>query len=64
LTFSDATAGTILLIDASRGLGHVMASEFLKKEWSIVGTVRGASRTPLHDLQTSPAIAPRSSTST
>jgi NAD(P)-dependent dehydrogenase (short-subunit alcohol dehydrogenase family) len=50
LTFSDATAGTILLIDASRGLGHVMASEFLKKEWSIVGTVRGASRTPLHDL--------------
>ncbi len=44
------SAGTILLIGASRGLGHAMAAEFLKKGWSVVGTVRGSSRTPLHDL--------------
>ena len=43
--------GTILLIGASRGLGHAMAAEFLKKGWSVVGTVRGGgTRTLLHDL--------------
>jgi NAD(P)-dependent dehydrogenase (short-subunit alcohol dehydrogenase family) len=43
--------GTILLIGASRGLGHAMAAEFLKKGWNVVGTVRGGgSRTKLHDL--------------
>lgn len=42
---------TILLIGASRGLGHAMAAEFLKKGWNVVGTVRaGAGRTLLHDL--------------
>lgn len=42
---------TILLIGASRGLGHAMAAEFLKKGWNVVGTVRGGrSRTLLHDL--------------
>jgi len=42
---------TILLIGASRGLGHAMAVEFLKKGWSVVGTVRGGTtRTLLHDL--------------
>jgi len=42
---------TILLIGASRGLGHAMAAEFLKKGWNVVGTVRGgATRTLLHDL--------------
>ena len=41
----------ILIIGASRGLGHAMAAEFLKREWNVVGTVRpGATRTPLHDL--------------
>jgi NAD(P)-dependent dehydrogenase (short-subunit alcohol dehydrogenase family) len=49
-TVSHDTAGTILLIGASRGLGHAMAAEFLKKGWSVVGTVRDASRTLLHDL--------------
>jgi NAD(P)-dependent dehydrogenase (short-subunit alcohol dehydrogenase family) len=44
------TAGTILLIGASRGLGHAMAAEFLKKRWNVVGTVRGGARTKLHDL--------------
>ena len=41
---------TILIIGASRGLGCAMAEEYLKRGWSVVGTVRGESRTPLHDL--------------
>lgn len=42
---------TILLIGASRGLGHAMAAEFLKKGWNVMGTVRaGSGRTPLHAL--------------
>jgi len=42
---------TVLLIGASRGLGHAMAAEFLKKGWNVVGTVRGGgTRTLLHDL--------------
>jgi NAD(P)-dependent dehydrogenase (short-subunit alcohol dehydrogenase family) len=41
---------TILLIGASRGLGHAIAAEFLKKGWNVVGTVRGGARTLLHDL--------------
>ncbi|WP_137934829.1 SDR family oxidoreductase [Mesorhizobium comanense] len=47
----NAPAGTILLIGASRGLGHAMAAEFLDKGWNVVGTVRaGSGRTSLHDL--------------
>jgi NAD(P)-dependent dehydrogenase (short-subunit alcohol dehydrogenase family) len=42
---------TIMVVGASRGLGHAMAAEFLKKGWKIVGTVRGGgTRTLLHDL--------------
>ena len=44
------TSGTILLIGASRGLGHAMASEFLNKGWNVIGTVRAGTRTKLHDL--------------
>jgi NAD(P)-dependent dehydrogenase (short-subunit alcohol dehydrogenase family) len=45
------TTLTILIAGASRGLGHAMAAEFLKKGWHVIGTVRGAaSRTKLHDL--------------
>jgi NAD(P)-dependent dehydrogenase (short-subunit alcohol dehydrogenase family) len=44
------TAPTILLVGASRGLGLAMAAEFLKKGWSVVGTVQGSGRTELHDL--------------
>jgi len=45
------SAGTILLIGASRGLGHAMAAEFLEKGWTVVGTIRGGGpRTLLHDL--------------
>jgi NAD(P)-dependent dehydrogenase (short-subunit alcohol dehydrogenase family) len=44
-------ACTILLIGASRGLGHAMAVEFLKNGSNVVGTVRaGGGRTKLHDL--------------
>lgn len=42
---------SILLIGASRGLGHAMASEFVKRQWNVVGTVRkGSTNTALHDL--------------
>lgn len=47
---SSDPAGTILLIGASRGLGHAMAAEFLSKGWHVVGTVRGGKRTLLHEL--------------
>ena len=47
---SNDTAPTILLVGASRGLGHAMAAEFLRKGWNVVGTVRGGGRTRLHDL--------------
>ena len=41
---------TLLIIGASRGLGHAMAAEYLARGWRVVGTVRGEARTPLHDL--------------
>ena len=41
---------SILIIGASRGLGWAMAAEFVQLGWSVVGTVRGEARTPLHDL--------------
>lgn len=41
---------TILLVGASRGLGHAMAVAFVNKGWNVVGTVRGGDRTPFHDL--------------
>lgn len=50
LSSTDHPRPTVLLIGASRGLGHAMAAEFLKKGWNVVGTVRGTGRTLLHDL--------------
>jgi NAD(P)-dependent dehydrogenase (short-subunit alcohol dehydrogenase family) len=51
VTPSGNATPTILIIGASRGLGHAMAAEFLKKGWNVAGTVRaGAGRTLLHDL--------------
>jgi NAD(P)-dependent dehydrogenase (short-subunit alcohol dehydrogenase family) len=41
---------SILIVGASRGLGCAMAAEYLKQGWNVVGTVRGATKTPLHDL--------------
>ncbi|KVW84383.1 SDR family oxidoreductase [Burkholderia cepacia] len=50
-TVSSKNAPTILLVAASRGLGLVMAEQFLSKGWSVTGTVReGSGRTRLHDL--------------
>ncbi|UPG92452.1 SDR family NAD(P)-dependent oxidoreductase [Luteibacter aegosomatissinici] len=40
----------ILLVGASRGLGHAMAEELLKRGWLVTGTVRGGASTPLHAL--------------
>ena len=42
--------GTLLLVGASRGLGHALAAEFVKKGWHVIGTVRETDRTDLHDL--------------
>ncbi|MFI5959134.1 SDR family NAD(P)-dependent oxidoreductase [Cryptosporangium sp. NPDC051539] len=42
---------TVLIVGASRGLGHAMAAEFAGRGWNVIGTVRDATtRTPLHDL--------------
>jgi NAD(P)-dependent dehydrogenase (short-subunit alcohol dehydrogenase family) len=50
LASSSPSAPVILIIGASRGLGHAMAAEFLKKGWNVIGTVRAGARTKLHDL--------------
>lgn len=44
------TAPRILLIGASRGIGLAMAEEFLRRQWLVTATVRGAGQTALHDL--------------
>lgn len=41
----------VLLIGASRGLGHAIAQEYLDRGSAVVATVRGQGRTALHDLQ-------------
>ena len=41
---------TILIIGASRGLGLAIAAEYLTHGWNVIGTVRGESRTGLHEL--------------
>lgn len=40
---------SILIVGASRGLGHAMAAEFAERGWGVLGTVRAAG-TPLHRL--------------
>ncbi len=41
---------TILIVGASRGLGHAMAAELLTRGWNVIGTVRAGAHTKLHDL--------------
>ncbi|WIY03469.1 SDR family oxidoreductase [Amycolatopsis mongoliensis] len=42
---------TALIIGASRGLGHAIATELSDRGWHVIGTVRDPdARTPLHDL--------------
>ena len=43
-------APSILLVGASRGLGHAMAGEFAQRGWTVLGTARSAGGTPLHEL--------------
>ncbi|THD51466.1 SDR family oxidoreductase, partial [Phenylobacterium sp.] len=47
---SSDTLPAVLLVGASRGLGLAIAAEFLKRDWNVVGTLRGDARTGLHDL--------------
>ncbi|RDI97383.1 SDR family NAD(P)-dependent oxidoreductase [Dyella solisilvae] len=42
---------TALIIGASRGLGHALVAEYLKRGWNVIGTVRGSGHSPLHELQ-------------
>lgn len=49
-TDANGTTGAILIVGASRGLGHAMAAEFGRRGWRVTGTVRGSDRTLLHDL--------------
>lgn len=49
MTLPKTTPPSILLIGASRGLGHAMAGEFVRRGWQVVGTVRTGG-TPLHEL--------------
>ncbi|MFC0041340.1 SDR family NAD(P)-dependent oxidoreductase [Actinomadura rayongensis] len=50
------THPTVLLIGASRGLGLALAQEYLSRGAHVVATVRGARRTPLHDLADDPQL--------
>ncbi|PBC75565.1 NAD(P)-dependent dehydrogenase (short-subunit alcohol dehydrogenase family) [Streptomyces sp. TLI_235] len=44
------TRKTALIVGASRTLGLAMAAEYLRRDWDVIGTVRGSRRTGLHDL--------------
>ncbi|VTN08341.1 short chain dehydrogenase [Raoultella terrigena] len=39
-TMTPLTHHSILIVGASRGLGHAMAAEFLQHGWNVIGTVR------------------------
>ena len=49
-TSSADPAPVALLAGASRGLGLALGAELAKRGWAVIGTVRGAGATPLHDL--------------
>ncbi|MFB7629428.1 SDR family oxidoreductase [Streptomyces sp. NPDC056149] len=44
------SAGTALIVGASRALGLALATEYARRGWDVIGTVRGDQRTGLHDL--------------
>jgi NAD(P)-dependent dehydrogenase (short-subunit alcohol dehydrogenase family) len=46
----DEKISTALIVGASRGLGLALAKEYLTRGWRVIGTVRSAARTGLHDL--------------
>lgn len=41
---------TALIVGASRGLGLAIVEELLKRNWRVIGTVRGNKTTNLHQL--------------
>ncbi|MGW7622371.1 SDR family NAD(P)-dependent oxidoreductase [Streptomyces antimycoticus] len=41
---------TALIVGASRTLGLALATEYARRGWDVIGTVRGDRRTGLHDL--------------
>ncbi|MBF6060786.1 SDR family oxidoreductase [Nocardia terpenica] len=41
---------TALIVGAARNLGLGIATEYARRGWNVIGTVRGAGRTGLHDL--------------
>jgi NAD(P)-dependent dehydrogenase (short-subunit alcohol dehydrogenase family) len=47
---TESPSKTILIVGASRGLGLGLAAEYLRRSWHVIGTVRGQSKTGLHDL--------------
>ena len=49
----DSPNKAVLLIGASRGLGHAIAAEYLGRGSHVVATVRGDGRTALHELRDS-----------
>ncbi|MCR0981668.1 SDR family NAD(P)-dependent oxidoreductase [Roseomonas populi] len=44
-----SSAPLVLVIGASRGLGLALAREWLSRGWEVIGTVRGAGPTGLHE---------------
>ncbi|MBT9383588.1 SDR family NAD(P)-dependent oxidoreductase [Pseudooceanicola sp. CBS1P-1] len=50
MTLPPNTPRKLLLIGASRGLGHALSVEFAERGWHVTGTLRAPSGTPLHDL--------------
>ncbi|WP_310723603.1 SDR family oxidoreductase [Streptomyces sp. N2A] len=44
------SAKTALIVGASRALGLGLATEYARRGWNVIGTVRGDRRTGLHDL--------------
>ncbi|MFI9723107.1 SDR family NAD(P)-dependent oxidoreductase [Streptomyces sp. NPDC052396] len=44
------TRKTAVVIGASRALGLGLAAEYLRRDWNVIGTVRGSRRTGLHQL--------------
>lgn len=50
MTTTNSEGGSVLLIGASRGLGLALAQDWQRGGRHVVATVRGESRTALHDL--------------
>ncbi|GGL80805.1 short-chain dehydrogenase [Microlunatus endophyticus] len=44
------TAGTALVVGASRALGLALTEELAARDWTVIATTRGGRRTGLHDL--------------